>query len=118
MLFLSLYLFGFILALVRGQMPSPTAPLRWGLLLFDSFESLDVIGPLECLNLASGGPYPNLTLTFITADEDRAKEIKSSGGPFFTESFGIVQSIEQVRPGDLDVLLTPGAIVLACYLIF
>ncbi len=79
-------------------MPIDTpSPIQVGAVLFDGFEMLDLLGPLEMFGLLEGEAK-------ITVVAERAGAVKSSGGPCVTAEAAMADS------GGFDVLLIPGGI--------
>ena len=86
-------------------------PINFGVVLFPTFEALDVFGPLESLNLLSFSHPMNLSLIAATLDPVSTKPHSAAMNPY-NSSFG-----ESILPthtfgtvGPLDVLLVPGGL--------
>ncbi|EFR05488.1 DJ-1/PfpI family protein [Nannizzia gypsea CBS 118893] len=94
-------------------LPPPTAgdglPSNFGLLLFPEFQSLDVFGPLDALNLFSLARKLNLSIIAETMDpvstQVRSAQINKFGSTF-GESILPTHTFKNAPP--LDVLLIPG----------
>lgn len=93
--------------------PQPTAddglPSNFGLLLFPEFQSLDVFGPLDALNLFSLARKLNLSIIAETMDpvstQVRSSQINKFGSTF-GESIMPTHTFKNAPP--IDVLLIPG----------
>ncbi|KDQ31674.1 hypothetical protein PLEOSDRAFT_1035376 [Pleurotus ostreatus PC15] len=84
-------------------------PVNWGVLLFPTFEALDVFGPLEALNLLSLTVPLNLSLISRTLDPVSTKPRAMTTPSNFSESILPTHTFSNPPP-DLEVLLVPGGL--------
>lgn len=86
-------------------------PQSYGMLLFPAFESLDVFGPLDALQILSGQYNMNLALISATLDPVSTKPHAPSMNPknsSFSQSVIPTHTLDNAP--DLDVLIVPGGL--------
>ncbi|KAK1230535.1 hypothetical protein PQX77_006370 [Marasmius sp. AFHP31] len=89
--------------------PKSNLPVNYGVLLFPTFQALDVFGPLDALNILSRKVPLNLSVIGPTLEPLSTKPRNPSLNPFnsnFGESVVPTHSITDAPP--LDVLIVPG----------
>ncbi|EEB95292.1 hypothetical protein MPER_05757 [Moniliophthora perniciosa FA553] len=86
-----------------------TRPVNFGVLLFPTFQALDVFGPLDALNILSMSFPLNLSIIAKSLDPVSTKHRDPSLNPF-NSNFGesVVPTHDFDNPPPLDVLLIPG----------
>ncbi|ROT37341.1 DJ-1/PfpI family protein [Sodiomyces alkalinus F11] len=93
-----------------GNSTSP--PVNYGMVLFPSFQALDVFGPLDILNMLSLSHPMNLYLIAATLDPVSTAAMSASMNPLnsnFSESIVPTHTFADPPP-DLDVLIVPGGL--------
>ncbi|KAJ2895960.1 hypothetical protein MKZ38_006007 [Zalerion maritima] len=89
-------------------------PVKYGMLLFQAFEILDVYGPLEILNQLSR--YHHLELSLISSDEDLSgvttEPVTAAMNPLNSTVYPLLPPTHSIAdpPMDLDVLIIPGGL--------
>ncbi|KAK7049309.1 hypothetical protein VNI00_005910 [Paramarasmius palmivorus] len=89
-----------------------TLPVSYGMLLFPSFQALDVFGPLDALNLLSFNYPMNLYLISNSTDPVSTKPRSAAMNPHnnnFSESVVPTHTFDNPPP-KLDVLFVPGGL--------
>ncbi|KAE8852223.1 hypothetical protein HRS9122_02510 [Pyrenophora teres f. teres] len=87
---------------------STTLPTKIGILLYPSFQLIDVAGPLDALNILSY-THP-LTLSIVAATLTPISTQTAAGtqrGSIFAQSIMPTHTFE-TAPRDLDVVIVPG----------
>ncbi|CAA9959118.1 ThiJ/PfpI family protein [Pyrenophora teres f. maculata] len=90
--------------------PSTTLPTKIGILLYPSFQLIDVAGPLDALNILSY-THP-LTLSIVAATLTPISTQTAAGtqrGSIFAQSIMPTHTFE-TAPRDLDVVIVPGGL--------
>lgn len=80
-------------------------PSKYGVVLFDGFQSLDVFGPMDILNILSQTAPIQLSVLSATADpvSTHVKAISHTIGQAIVPTHAF-----QNAPDDIEVLLVPG----------
>ncbi|KAG7081582.1 DJ-1/PfpI family protein [Colletotrichum scovillei] len=89
-----------------GERAADGKPVNFGLVLFPAFQSLDVFGPLDALNMLSGSYKMNLYIIADTLDPVPTRVKDASHISNFCESVVPTHTF-QTAPS-LDVLIVPG----------
>jgi transcriptional regulator GlxA family with amidase domain len=89
---------------------SKEIPMAYGMLLFRSFDLLDVFGPLEALKMVSNHYHMDLALISTTLDPVSAEPRLPSSNPFNSSFYPKIVPTHtlETAPKDLDVLIVPG----------
>ncbi|KAF9454440.1 class I glutamine amidotransferase-like protein, partial [Macrolepiota fuliginosa MF-IS2] len=92
--------------------PLAELPLHFALILFPSFQALDVFGPLDALNTLKR-LYPSLPLrlSILSATPDPVSTIPSSAGlpgPAFEQQIIPTHTFTSPPPEPIDILFIPG----------
>ena len=87
---------------------APALPTKFGMLLFPSFQALDVFGPLDVLNTLSWS-HPELTLSMISKDLNPVSTLAKKFNSTFAESVTPTHTFD-TAPEDIEVLLVPGGV--------
>ncbi|KAI4525261.1 class I glutamine amidotransferase-like protein, partial [Schizophyllum commune Loenen D] len=100
------------LACAQDNSTNSTLPVNFGMVLFPSFQALDVFGPLDALNLLSM-QYPlNLYLISSTTLDPVSTKARSAGmnthNSNFSEAIAPTHTIHDAPV--LDVLMIPGGL--------
>ncbi|PWY78514.1 class I glutamine amidotransferase-like protein [Aspergillus sclerotioniger CBS 115572] len=93
---------------INPQDHQPPSTLHLGVLLFPGFQSLDVFGPLDCLNILSWDPTtnPTLTLSLISTTLSPVPTRPPHLPTAISQSILPTHTLTTAPP--LDVLLIPG----------
>ncbi|KAJ3945275.1 mitochondrial aldehyde dehydrogenase [Colletotrichum fioriniae] len=89
-----------------GERAADGKPVNFGLVLFPAFQSLDVFGPLDALNMLSGSYKMNLYIIADTLDPVPTRVKDASHISKFCESVMPTHTFQTAPP--LDVLIVPG----------
>jgi putative intracellular protease/amidase len=86
--------------------PPVRKPLKFGVLLFQGFQTLDVFGPLDVLNTLSFTER-NISLSVIARSLDAVTTIPINSNGTFGEKVVVTHTFDN-PPAGLEVLLVPG----------
>jgi transcriptional regulator GlxA family with amidase domain len=92
-------------------MQTEALPKRYGMLLFQAFETLDVFGPLDALQILSRQYNMDLALISATPDPVTTRPRAPSMNPKNSSFFQSVMPTHTLKNApDLDVLIIPGGL--------
>jgi putative intracellular protease/amidase len=100
----------YLLCLLNAAITDP--PVNYGIIIFPSFQALDVFGPLDILNMVSADSPMSLSVIASTLEPVSTQLLNSTYNPAGSR---FAQSIVPTHtfahpPKDLDVLIVPGGI--------
>ncbi|KAL1748049.1 class I glutamine amidotransferase-like protein [Schizophyllum fasciatum] len=100
------------LASAQDNSTNSTLPVNFGMVLFPSFQALDVFGPLDALNLLSMSYPINLYLISSTTLDPVSTKPRSAGMNTHNSNFSqaIVPTHTIADAPALDVLMVPGGL--------
>ncbi|GAB0131677.1 hypothetical protein EsDP_00000139 [Epichloe bromicola] len=93
-----------------GEEDNTTYPKNWAVTLFNSFDTMDVFGPIDVLFYASMSKQLNLSFVAETMDPVRMRPVSQAAnkmGSHFEASINPTHTFDK-PPRDIDVLLVPG----------
>ncbi|KAJ7176327.1 class I glutamine amidotransferase-like protein [Mycena crocata] len=108
-MFLKLFTFASLLVFGAAQSQTNSSlPVNYGLLLFPTFEQLDVNGPLEALYLLSLQFPMNLAIIAETIDPVSSKPLPANNSMNSNFSQSVIPTHSFATVPDIEVLLIPG----------
>ncbi|KAK3291773.1 DJ-1/PfpI family protein [Chaetomium fimeti] len=92
--------------------PTPLPPIKYGMILFRSFEPLDVFGPLEALHMLSKIRHLQLFLISETMEVVTTQPVVAAMNPMNSTMYPTLPPTHTLStvPDDLDVLMIPGGL--------